>query len=388
MPVDVWNKVEWGKEACDLLPDPQSGAQITRLSGSMIATNNNYFEGSCSADGKRCIAIRFMDPLLTIGRAILAVDLETKWTALLDAQFSGLNVMGTPFSGLFYYVNTQNELCRVSLETFDKEVLMSMRGLPLVDQTLRTVTPDQRFLFYVTQINITDGLSLAIVRIDLQTKTWSLIYENPGLTHIVYLPSLKGLYVGRRTMLDGSTPPLGEWKNRQISTSNLLLDIDGNIIRPLGQAPGYGTFLPDGKVVTNYAADMVNNTHKPERPNGNMFVFETLDWQNGRQIEAPEHIFNHIAQSGDGKYVVTEAIPIHIGIYGPIAIVVVNVATGKHRTLVADCGSKCCGGGGAWRQPLPYFTSDNRYVVYSADPDGILNVYAARVPEGFLDSLG
>jgi len=43
--------------------------------------------------------------------------------------------------------------------------------------------------------------------------------------------------------------------------------------------------------------------------------------------------------------------------------------------------------GVAWRQPLPYLTSDNRHVVYSADPDGILNVYAAQIPYGFLESL-
>ena len=383
---DVWNKVEWGKEACDQLPDPVSGAAITRLSGSMIATNNNYFEGSCSSDGKRCIGIRFMDPLLSPVKGLLALDLETKWTALLDAQFTGWHALGTPFSGLFYYVNAQNELCRVSLETFDKEVLMSMRGLPPVDQTLRTITPNQRYLFYITQLAIPEGLSLAIVKIDLRDKSWSMIYENSGLHHIVYLPPY-GLYAGRRTLKDGSTPPLGEWKNREIVVDGLLMDIDGTILRSIGPPPGYATFLPDGRLVSNYAVDTVNYTHKPERANGNMFVFDSLDWQNGRQIEAPEHLFNHIASSRDGRYAVTEAIPPHVGVWGPISIVVVNIETGKHRTLVADCGSKCCGGGSAWRQPLPYMTSDNRHVVYSADPDGILNVYAARIPNGFLESL-
>jgi hypothetical protein len=383
---DVWNKVEWGKEACDQLPDPKSGAAITRVSGSMIATNNNYFEGSCSADGKRCIGIRFMDPLLSPVKAILALDLETKWTALLDTSLKGWHVLGTPFSGLFYYINAQNELCRVSLETFDKEVLMDMRDLPPVDQTLRTVTPDQRYLFYITQVTIPEGLSLAIVKIDLQEKSWSMIYENSGLHHIVYLPAY-GLYVGRRTLKNGSTPPLGEWKNREIVAAGHLMDIDGHFLRSLGPPPGYTTFLPDGQAVSNYAADMVNNVQKPERPNGNMFVFDSLDWKDGRQIEAPEHIFNHVSSSRDGRYAVAEAIPLHVGLWGPISIVVVNIDTGKHRTLVADCGSKCCGGGSAWRQPLPYLTSDNHHVVYSADPDGILNVYAAQIPDGFLESL-
>jgi len=383
---DVWNKVEWCKEACDLLPDPKSGAAITRISGSMIATNNNYYEGSCSADGRRCVGIRFMDPLLSRQKALLALDLETKWTALLDETLTGWHVLGSRFSGLFYYVDARQQLCRVSLDTFDKEVLMDMRDLPPVSETLRAVTPDQRYLFYITQVTIPEGLSLAVVKLDLREKRWSTIYENSGLHNIIHLPGL-GIYVGRRTRKDGSTPPLGEWKNREIVAAGHLMDIDGNFLRNVGQPPGYTTFLPDGRVVSNYAADTVNYIQSTGHENGNMYVFDSLDWQNGRQIEAPELIFNHVASSRDGKYAVAEAIPLHTGVWGPISIVVVNIDTGKHRTLVADCGSKCCGGGGAWRQPLPYLTGDNRHVVYSADPDGILNVYAAKIPDGFLDSL-
>jgi hypothetical protein len=64
------------------------------------------------------------------------------------------------------------------------------------------------------------------------------------------------------------------------------------------------------------------------------------------------------------------------------------VETGKYATLVGDCGCRGGGGGDYSRQAKPYFTADSRHIIYTADPDGITNVYAAQVPEGFLESLG
>jgi len=52
---------------------------------------------------------------------------------------------------------------------------------------------------------------------------------------------------------------------------------------------------------------------------------------------------------------------------------------------VADCGAT--GGGPACSHPHAYFTADNRNVIYNADRHDLSHVYAARVPEGFLESL-
>jgi hypothetical protein len=54
--------------------------------------------------------------------------------------------------------------------------------------------------------------------------------------------------------------------------------------------------------------------------------------------------------------------------------------------LVSDC--RCKPAGDVGRQAKPYFTADMRHVIYNADPDGIVNVYAATPPDGFLESLG
>lgn len=387
--IDVWTKVAYNKEACDLGPDPVSGALVARMSGSMIATMNNYYSAGCSINGRRIFAIRFMDPLISPDRALLAIDLDTKWTALLDSELADIHVLPVPFAGVSYYVNRKGELCRFSLETFEKETIMTMKGFPAVSETLRAITPDQKFLFYITVVSIREGLSLAVVRVDLEEKIWKMIYENSGLHHTIYMPGENALLVGRRVLKDGSTPPLGAWKNStEIKPDAQLMDFDGKLLRKLGVPPGY-TYCDErtGYFVCNCPYDQTKWAQLSERPQGNMVVFKSLDWQDGRVIDAPDHLFFHIAGSSCGKYVVSEAMRIGKGPFGPVDIVVVNWLTGKHRVLVSDCGSKGAGGGSALRQPTPYMTSDNSYVVYNADPDGILNVYSAKLPDGFLQSL-
>lgn len=389
MSIDVWNKVKWNKEACDLRPDPQSGAAITRLTGSMLMSNNNYLPASCSADGRRIAAVRFADLLLDRTMPILAVDLDTKWTALLDPDNTIATLLNVPFLGVMYYVNTRQELCRVSLETFDKEVLLSMRGMPPVYDMLRGITQDQRYLFYETLVSMPGGLSLAIARIDLDARVSELIYENPGIHSFSYQPGVNALIVGRRTLPDGTTPPLGSWNNRMgLSYAMELYDIDGKLMRALGDAPGYFAIFPNsGKVVSTYPFDLVNHCHVAERPKGNSAIHESLDFSHPRMIEAPGHLFHHIAGSRCERYVVMESLLPGEGMFGPMSIVVMNCETGKHRTLVSDCGVQGGGGGNCLRTPTPYITSDNCHVIYNGDPDGITNVYAARIPDGFLESL-
>ena len=59
--------------------------------------------------------------------------------------------------------------------------------------------------------------------------------------------------------------------------------------------------------------------------------------------------------------------------------------TGKYRPLLMD--SKATGGAAAVGHPHAYFTADNKHVIYNANPMMIGHVWAARIPEGFLESL-
>lgn len=387
MSVDIWTTVPWAKEARDLAPDPASGAEITRLSASALHTFNNYLPASCSASGARCLGVRLADMLTGKTCALMAHDLVSKHTALLDDACATREQLGVPFSGNFYYVDERRQLCRVSLDTFRRETVMPMHGLPPVADVLRAITADARYLYYSTVMSTREGLTLGIVRVDLADGSWGIIYESSGFHGMVYLDGIDALVIGQRTLADGTMPPLGIWANgTNLGYHSVLVDTGGVILRDLGTPPGYNAWLPSsGQSVCNCPYDAVDFRHLPDRPEGNMLVFPSLDWKDPRVIEAPNHLFFHIARSQCERYVVSEAFRVGQGNQGPMDIVVVNVASGKSRVLVTDCGARPSGA--HWQQVTPYFTAGNRYVVYNADPDGIVHVHAARIPNGFLESL-
>jgi len=286
-----------------------------------------------------------------------------------------------------HYINDRRELCRVSLDTFHRETIMPMLGLPAVADVLRTITADRRYLYYTTVTTNPAGLTLGLVRVDLTDGTWGIIFESSGLHGVGYMPGIDALWVGQRTLRDGSMPPMGIWSNGpNLGYAMVQLKIDGTVMRKLTPPPGYLAWLPEtGQVVCSCAYDAEHLRQLPERPAGNMVVYRSIEWDQPRVIEAPDHLFFHAARSKCGRYIVSEAYRTDGGLHGPLDIVVVNVATGRHGVLVADCGTQPHGA--AWRTACPYMTSNNKFVVYNADPYGITNVHAARIPDGFLASL-
>lgn len=130
--------------------------------------------------------------------------------------------------------------------------------------------------------------------------------------------------------------------------------------------------------------DAVHCAHLPETPDGELMLFPTDGKTLPRRVPMREHILYHISSSRCGRYLVGEGL--EGGLDGPSPLVVVNPFTGKHRVLVQDC--HCSLAGDCGRQAKPYFTATNRHVIYTADPDGIVNVFSAEVPKGFLESLG
>jgi len=65
-------------------------------------------------------------------------------------------------------------------------------------------------------------------------------------------------------------------------------------------------------------------------------------------------------------------------------LLVGNIDTGKTAVL---CHARAEGGGAQHTHAHPYFTSNNQWVVFNSDRTGITQIYLARVPDGFLQSL-
>jgi hypothetical protein len=71
---------------------------------------------------------------------------------------------------------------------------------------------------------------------------------------------------------------------------------------------------------------------------------------------------------------------------GPIRIVIGNLETGRSRVLLRDCQHYGVCGRSPY-EPNPYLTADNRHVIYNAAPFGLMQVFAAEVPDAFWRSL-
>jgi hypothetical protein len=146
-----------------------------------------------------------------------------------------------------------------------------------------------------------------------------------------------------------------------------------------------------GRIACAVTWDRKNHRHDPRHPQGNLIIAAPGDTE-PQIFTAPEHGFYHVSISRCGRYFVCddfmdfEIDAFRNGHIGPARIVVGNLETGKYRVLIQNC---CAYGmcGASWSEPVPYFTADNRHVIYNASPYGINQIHVAAVPPEFLASL-
>ncbi len=363
----------WAKEARDLPPDPGSGAKITRLSGSSIRTENIYCDSPrATADGKRFASSRYIDTLLSPTKALMCHDIETKWTALIDREAKGVPI--SPAWGGSVYYQRGTMLMRACLDTVTTEPVMDLAPLPFCWQPM-AVSADERYLLYTTMTK--DPVeTYNIVRIDLKDKSWKLLLDQPETSRCgAYFHPVQG-----HEMLIGKT----SWVGNVRYGVSVLTDVDGKNGREVMRGVHHACWLGNtGKHAGLVAFDYEKLAHKPENPDGELYIYST-DGTPPRLIPVPEHLFYHISSSRCGQYVACESLESGLEL-GPVPIVIVNVESGKHRVLIKD--ARCSHGGDSGRQVNPYFTADNRHIIFNGDPDGVVNVFAAEIPKGFLEGL-
>jgi hypothetical protein len=95
------------------------------------------------------------------------------------------------------------------------------------------------------------------------------------------------------------------------------------------------------------------------------------------RIVAQGLLFNHLAASDDGRFFIADDHAtgrVHVG----------NIATGRSRML---CDTHTRQGKCQWSHAHAYMTPDNRHVIFNSVMTGVAQVYAARIPDGFLDEV-
>lgn len=103
------------------------------------------------------------------------------------------------------------------------------------------------------------------------------------------------------------------------------------------------------------------------------------EWDRPRVVFASPYVWNHVCASQCGKYFVADCYDVP-----DVPLLVGCIATGRTTVL---CHAKTSGGGSQHTHAHPYFTADNKWVVFNSDRTGVGQVYLASVPEGLLESL-
>lgn len=397
--------INWAQESCDLYDDPVSGARVVQLTSSTLTSNNIYCEQPyTSPDGKRIIIARSADFCFDDAGSLLVQDIERLKITMVERNAQGVRgVFNAAWSGLCYYWNAKRELVCINLMTLEKSIVYVEED-PNAVLVGSSVTPDQRYIIGMDRrMTGPDSPTFQLVLLDLVTKTRKVIYEDPEISnpHLQFNPVTgKQILVqnnrGARMDKDGNITR----RVTELGTTLFVIDLEGKNKKflPVGPphtagATGHECFVGDtGKVLFSVGwnmKDFYTLKHDDRYPKGNLFTARPGD-EKPTLFEAPEHFFNHVCASRCGRYFVADSH--QRGIFdrktrrhSAPSLVVGNLETGKYRVLVDD--SMASSGGNQCRHTHPYLTADNRNVIFNADPDGIPQIFAARVTEEFLKSL-
>jgi hypothetical protein len=387
--------IQWAAEACDRRFDPVSGAMITYLTSSACSSINIYCEQPyTSPDSRRIAIMRRYDVSFDASWRLLVADLQTLRLALVERE-GVVGVCNAAWSGLLLYAMADGTLRRVDLNSLAVEEVPLPSGCELRGRGV-SVSPDQRYIVYS---RVVDGPEVGIFVVDLEAQSESLIFQHPEITnpHLQFNP-VHGRDIlvqhnrGSTMAADGTITcncgPAG--------TTHFVISRDGSNRRPLpagpphtGPSTGHSNFVADtGRVVWAAHWDQSDWSLGELNRGGNLFIAQPGDTE-ATAFPAPEHRFNHVNVSRCGRYFVCDSVPESLYVDGEIrspSLVIGNLATGKHRVLVAD--TMASNGGGQHQHPHAYLTADNTSVIYNSDPNfSPTQVCAARVPDGFLASL-
>jgi len=385
--------VLWRSEACDQKPDPQTGVFSVRLTQAAQHSVNVYCEQPyTSPDGRRIAIMRSSEPDPRLPPfELLVADVQTLRSTSVEKGAISILVGTAAWSGWIYYVSADRELMRVNLSTLEKEVVWTRWPFP-PEFVLDSVSADLR---YLVGAQFRADFMTELVRVDLAERTWKMIYEaKECLGHVQFNPVPAAgddllVQLNRRQSYNHMWEPRAV-ENPLGGATHFIIDSDGGNVRPLAigephtiSSAGHSAWMADsGRIAVATHWDFATWQLDSRWPQGNLFTVAPGDAK-PTVIEAPGHRFNHVGVSRCGRYFVCDSYPERLP--APIAIVVGSLQTGRWRVLLHNCGAS--GGGPACSHPHAYFTADSKNVIYNADPYWIGQVFAARVPGGFLESL-
>ena len=380
------------RESADWGTDPDSGARLIRLTSSTAMSHNIHCEQPYgSPDGHRLIIFRTAD---LFGRhcQLLVVDLEARDTTLVEPDVPSECIGHTSWGEWAYYPLHDGSLRRVSLMTLTREEILPAGSVPAYPAChIQSISSDERYLIICEP---SKGDHFVISALDMATGQQRVLVDDPDNRnpHAQMSPANP-----ERMVYQTIVAPTVE--GEPIRVPVYVRDLDGGAPQrePIGDpwtagSSGHMAWIAGtGRVACAVNWDRENRCHDPRHPEGNL-VFAAPGDDRPCVFPAPDFGFYHVSVSRCGRYFVCDdfmhwcATGAADGRPGPSRFAVGNFETGKCRALLSDCQNYGIAGNSRY-EPDPYFSADNRYVIYNASPFGVMQVFAAELPADFLASL-
>jgi Tol biopolymer transport system component len=358
-----------------------TGSQILQLTSSPAINSNIYGEVPYMDPTSRYIM--FLRRFDSVGPAYLyRIDMERRLVTKVTEEGSAMRGFGvSPDQGAFWYIDQRTEtaydIVRTDFETLEQR-RWSFEGGPR-PRTMGSLTPDERY--FINSAYLGDK-RFAILRFDLQENRREVIWEQgedmcnahpqlePGQGRDLLIQHNRGAILddyGRTILLVG-----------EIGGTLFLIDIEGGNHRtlPVGKPhtpriQGHETWIgKTGEILLTVGGDREQLSAE-----GNLLAVRPGD--EAARVVAKGAYFDHPNASRDGRFFVSDTSP-------DAQIIVGSIQTGKWGVL---CESGASLSVPQYTHPHPYLSPDNGWVIYSSDRTGVPQVYAAQVPEGFLEEL-
>ena len=383
--------LKWIPEAIQFEVDSETGCVVEQITSDAVLSNNIYCEQRyTTADGSIVAFTRH-----PFGRPVEIWICKMK-TLRIAKVLNGIPCgANSALNALYYQIFSEDctTIMRLDLLTLDSKPVVRLPGN---EPRAGSVSPDEKSFLYGPFPVEGKERFYSLKRIDLGSGKCETICEvedmiNPHVQFNLGNSDEAMLQINRGGVIDPSsdmstmTGPLG--------ATLYHLNVKTGTVTPLAAGrpwtppcTGHETWIADtGELAftachINVSSSSYVSYAKPPKDEEWMppsAVYGVRLGDAKPRIIAQGLLFNHLAISGDGKYFIGEdnlTMRIYVG----------NVATGRYSGL---CNSYTRQGSCQHSHVHPYMTPDNRFIIFNSIVTGVPQVYAARIPDGFLESL-
>ena len=381
----------WIPEAIHAETDRQSGAVVEQLTSEPVTSTNIYCEQRyASADGGR-IAIERRP----FGRPseLWVCDLDSlRLCRIGEAWVKGANAHR---SAIYYADGAEAgaRLMRLNLDEMTVDELWCFDGM--VPPRSSAVSPDERW-FVGGPFPVQDNVH-RLARVDLHTGHRDVLCDLAEMTnpHVQFNPAdPRCLLVQINREGAFQLTHNGVASPGRLGATLCVVDVPSGEVTPLpiGRphtppmsghecwvgASGRLLFTAGRYRVSRSAHVTLRETPADqERDMPAAAIYDIAPGEAQPRVAAEGLLFNHVAASDDGRFFIADDHAtgrLHVG----------SVASGASLPL---CNSHTRQGTCQHSHAHAYMTPDNQHVVFNSIVTGVAQVYAARMPEGFLEQV-